>query len=47
MESACDNVTIDDCQENRLAKFCLNHASVCAFWFDQGRPHPLRQPHRL
>jgi two-component system cell cycle sensor histidine kinase/response regulator CckA len=35
MESACDNFTIDDCQENRLAKFCLDHASVCAFWFDQ------------
>ena len=35
MGSACDNFTIDDCQENRLAKFCLDHASVCAFWFDQ------------
>lgn len=27
--------TIDDCQEGRLAEFCLDHASVCAFMVDQ------------
>jgi len=33
--SAHDNFAIDDYQENRLSKFCLDHASVCAFRLDQ------------
>jgi two-component system cell cycle sensor histidine kinase/response regulator CckA len=30
-----DEFTIDDQQEGRLAKFCLDHASVCALRLDQ------------
>ena len=30
-----DPLTIDDDQESRLARFCLDHASVCAFRLDQ------------
>lgn len=34
MESTRDDFT-DECREDRLAKFCLDHASVCAFRLDQ------------
>ena len=30
-----DDLTIDDYQEDKLARFCLDHASVCAFRLDQ------------
>ena len=35
MESTRDEFTIDDQRENRLAKFCLDHASVCGLRLDQ------------
>ena len=35
MMSDRDPLTIDDNQESRLAGFCLDHASVCAFRLDQ------------
>lgn len=35
MGSTRNDMTIDDCQENKLARFCLDHASVCAIRLDQ------------
>ena len=35
MESDPAPLTIDDNQEYRLARFCLDHASICAFRLDQ------------
>ena len=34
MGNAHDNFSIDDYQENWLSRFCLDHASVCAFRLD-------------
>ena len=30
-----DDLIMDECQENKLAKFCLDHASLCAFRLDR------------
>jgi PAS domain S-box-containing protein len=35
MGSSRDNEVMDDYQDAKLAKFCLDHASVCAFRLDQ------------
>ena len=35
MRDTRNHLKVDDGQENKLAKFCLDHASVCAFRLDQ------------
>jgi two-component system, cell cycle sensor histidine kinase and response regulator CckA len=40
-DTRCDLI-MDDYQENKLAKFCLDHASVCAFRLDRdGRSYSM------